>query len=368
MQMELTESYRHQVRTGNLQADPGQLSALEALQQLNREISGRERTRSFFGFRRYRPRIHGLYLWGGVGRGKTMLMDMFHSRSTASTKKRWHFLEFMQIVHGLLGEVRRTGVSDAIPPVAERIAAEASLLCLDECQINDIADAMVVGRLFGHLLDVGSTVCTTSNRPPRDLYKNGINRHLFVPFIELIEDRMLVHEMGTGTDHRREQMVGERVYFTPLGPEATGAIDRMWNRLVGSRSSSLRIPVLGREVSLNRYRDGVARTTFRHLCGHDHGPADFLAIASSVRVLIVEDIPYLSRSSYNEAKRFVMLVDALYEAEVRLIVSAADVPEFLYVEGEGAFEFARTASRLHEMQGAAWGERRVSEQTELPEP
>ena len=215
---------------------------------------------------------------------------------------------------------------------------------------------MIVGRLFQMLFDRGVTVVTTSNRVPDDLYKDGLNRPLFLPFIQLLKDRMDVRALESETDYRQHRLAGAQVYFSPAGVAAKAAIDRIWLELTGGGADAeLKLSVKGREVVLPEYHAGVARASFWTLCGRPLGPADYLAIAGAVRVLILDEIPHLSSENYNEAKRFVTLIDALYEGKVRLICSAADEPERLYVEGEGTFEFERTASRLREMQGADWG-------------
>src|SRR5690606_32627553 len=236
------------------------------------------------------------------------------------------------------------------------------LLCFDEMQITDIADAMIVGRLFQMLFDRGVTVVTTSNRHPDALYKDGLNRQLFLPFIQLLKSQLTVMELESETDYRRHRLQGAQVYFMPSGSAAAAAIEAIWHDLTGGGGDGpLRLSVKGREVTLPEHRSGVARASFWTLCGQPLGPADYLAIANAIRVLIVEDIPYLSAENYNEAKRFVTLIDALYEARVRLICSAVDLPERLYVEGAGSFEFERTASRLREMQAADWAQARAAE-------
>ena len=222
-------------------------------------------------------------------------------------------------------------------------------------QITDIADAMIVGRLFEKLFDAGVVVVTTSNRPPGGLYQDGLNRQLFEPFIALLEARLEVHELASDTDYRQGRLAGEQVYFTPVNADARRAIDTIWTTLSGGHAEPLELAVNGRIVQLPAFRNGVARVTFWELCSKPLGPADYLAIADAVRVLVLEDIPLLSRENYNEARRFVILIDALYEARVRLIASAAAVPDRLYVEGEGTFEFERTASRLVEMSSDGWG-------------
>lgn len=301
----------------------------------------------------------GMYIWGGVGRGKSMLMDMFFDAVDAP-KRRVHFHAFMQEIHAGMHEARQQGVDDALKPVAEKIATKVRLLAFDEMQISDITDAMIVGRLFEQLFSAGVVVVTTSNRAPDDLYKDGLNRQLFLPFIELLKDRMLVHHLHSPTDYRKDKLTGSKVYFSPANDAARKAIDVVWHNLSNGRSDKLTLKIKGRKVVLSAFQNGVARVDFWQLCGKPLGAADYLAVADAVRVLILENVPRLSRSNYNEAKRFVTLIDALYEAKVRLIVSAADVPDRLYLEGGGSFEFERTASRLIEMQSEGWGQDKVS--------
>jgi cell division protein ZapE len=270
--------------------------------------------------------------------------------------KRVHFHAFMQDVQSRLHDARKTGVEDAVLPVAKDMSEGVRLLCLDEMQITDITDAVLVGRLFEGMFDAGVVVVTTSNRVPDDLYKDGQNRDLFLPFIALIKDRLVVHELASPTDYRQDRLEGEQVYFHPADSTAGDAIRAIWADLSGGKSAPLRLVVKKRNVDIPAFANGVARASFYDLCGQPLGPADYLALADAVRVLILEDIPRLGSENYNQAKRFVTLIDALYEARVRLIASAADVPERLYIEGSGSFEFERTASRLREMQGADWGQ------------
>jgi len=281
-------------------------------------------------------------------------MDMFCDLAPVP-KRRVHFHAFMQQIHAAMHAARQRGVDDAVAPVAEEVAQSVRLLCFDEMQITDITDAMIVGRLFEKLFAAGVTVVTTSNRVPDDLYKHGLNRQLFVPFIEQIKQRLEVRELVSPTDHRQGRLAGSPVYFTPADAEARAAIDAIWTDLTGGEGAPLRLSVKGREVVIPAYRDGVGRVPFWEICGRPLGAADYLAVAEAVRVLILEEVPRLGRSNFNEAKRFVTLIDALYEARVRLVISAADLPEQLYMEGEGSFEFERTASRLREMQAEGWG-------------
>jgi len=353
----LTEIYDAKVEAGELHPDAAQRAVLPALEERRAFLEQPVKKGLLGGFFRKAPEGYkGLYLWGGVGRGKSMIMDLFEKSVAIEAKRRVHFHAFMQEIHHGMHEARKTGVDDALAPVAKKVAEDLRLLAFDEMQITDITDAMIVGRLFQMLMEAGVVIVTTSNRVPEDLYKNGLNRALFLPFIDLIRDRMDVVEMISETDYRQHRLTGQQVYFTPAGSAARSAIDALWDELTGhDRGTPLVLAVQGRQVEVPRHHNGVARASFWDLCGRPLGPADYLSLAEKVRVLILEDIPMLSASNYNEAKRFVTLIDALYEAKVRLIASAADEPERLYAEGAGAFEFERTASRLREMQAADWG-------------
>ena len=359
MRQSLTEIYETRIAEGKLRPDPAQYAILPALEgvRLWLEENADRRVGLFAGlFARPIPPPKGFYLWGGVGRGKSMLMDLFHDACAIPLKRRVHFHAFMQEVHKAMHEARKSGVEDLLDPVAEAVIRDTRLLAFDEMQIRDITDAMIVGRLFEKLFAAGIVIVTTSNRPPGELYKDGLNRELFLPFIAMLEDRLQVVELESPTDYRQHRLAGAQVYFHPAG-SATAAIAAIWSDLAGGGTDQpLVLEVNSRKVELPRFANGVGRASFWDLCSKPLGPADYLAIARAVRVLILEDIPQLSSANYNEAKRFVTLIDALYEARVRLIASAAEEPERLYIEGEGAFEFERTASRLREMQAAGWGQ------------
>jgi len=350
--MTVTDAYDTAVRAGTLHYDAAQIGVLPELDRVRAALAEPIKTGLF---RKAPPPIAGLYMWGGVGRGKSMLMDLLYD-TVDVPKRRMHFHAFMQWVHSEMAAARKTGVDDAIAPVAAKLAAEVRFLAFDEMQINDITDAMIVGRLFEALFAAGVTVITTSNRPPDDLYKNGLNRQLFIPFIALLKDQMVVHELFSDTDYRQDRMAGTPSYFSPINADARHAIDDIWAKLSNGQAAPLVLHVKGRQVALPLFHNGVARVGFFDLCGKPLGAADYLALADAVRVLILENIPALTRSNFNEAKRFVTLIDALYEAKVQLICSAAAQPEMLYVEGEGTFEFERTASRLREMQSDGWGQ------------
>lgn len=356
--------YRRRVAEGALDADPAQRLAVEKLQLLAMRLADYNPAKpkrvglGLFGWGRDRLEqkpVPGLYLYGGVGRGKSMLMDLFFEAAPVSPKRRVHFHAFMLEMHRGIAAARARGVTDPVRPVADAVADGATLLCFDEMQITDITDAMLVGRLFERLFERGVVIVTTSNRAPDELYKDGLNRNLFLPFIALIADRLEVHELASATDHRLDRLHGAPVYHAPLGAAATAALDAAWDQLAGGAGWPLALAVQGREVVIPAFRNDVGRASFADLCSRPLGPADYLAIAEAVEVLILDDIPLLGPSRNNEARRFVTLVDALYEAKVRLICSAAAEPNALYVEGAGAFEFERTASRLHEMRSAGWG-------------
>ncbi|MDO5621191.1 MAG: cell division protein ZapE [Paracoccus sp. (in: a-proteobacteria)] len=355
--------YEQAATEGRLTPDPGQRAVLPAMDAVIARLRAAEQTpapqtgllsRLFGRTETAAPDTRGLYLWGGVGRGKSMLMDMLMAAAPDIPARRVHFHEFMQEIQAGLNAARLRGDPDAVRPVANAVADQLRLLCFDEMQITDIADAMIVGRLFQILFERGVVIVTTSNRVPDDLYKNGLNRQLFLPFIALIRDRMQVVELSSPRDHRQDRLAGAQVWFTGSGARA--AMDVRWNQMTaGDQVAPLLLEVKGRSVTLPLHDAGVARAGFADLCGHALGPADYLAIAAAVDVLFIDDIPRLDRAAQNEAKRFVTLIDALYEAKVRVLASAEAEPEALYPAGEGAFEFERTASRLREMQDANWG-------------
>ena len=355
--------WKARVDAGELTADPAQEHAAQILTMLTVQLadwkSGRK---SLFG--RAKPAPKGLYLWGGVGRGKSMLMDLFFDTAPVERKRRAHFHEFMLDAHARITEWRslspgerkrrpeyvKSAGDDPIPPVARGLVQNAKLLCFDEFQVTDIADAMILGRLFEAMFDEGLVVVATSNRHPDTLYKDGINRQLFLPFIALLQQKLDVHEMAGETDHRLRQLEAAPVYYAPLTVDADLAMDDAWERLTqGASPQSCELDVNGRALKVEREAAGVARFSFEELCARPLGSADYLAIASRFHTVLLERTPKLSPDKRNEAKRFVTLIDALYEARTKLVMSADAEPEGLYPAGDGAFEFERTVSRLVEM-------------------
>ncbi len=315
------------------------------------------------GFFRKAPEPpRGLYIVGEVGRGKTMLMDLFFAEASVEPKRRVHFHAFMQDVHARLHRARQSQVQDALAPVAKAISSEARLLCLDEMQITDIADAMIVGRLFEGLLAGGTVIVTTSNLAPKDLYRDGLNRQLFLPFIGLIEQRLEVVMLASATDYRLGRVKAHETFLTPLGLETDARLQDLWRRLTDTeRGEPMEVDVLGRRLHVPQAAHGCARFFFADLCERPLGPPDYLALAHNFRTVFVEHIPALNPERRNEAKRFVLMIDTFYDARVRLVASSAQPPEGIYPAGDHAFEFGRTVSRLKEMQSASWWGKKIAE-------
>ena len=351
----LTDIYNQMVSDGSLEDDLGQRIILKELEKVNHGIS-RSKAKSLF-FKKIDD-FKGVYIWGGVGCGKSMLMDLF-VKNLLVPNRRVHFHAFMQEIHASLHNARGSGTKDPLTVVANKVIKNFRVLALDEMQIKDITDAMIVGRLFTLLLDGGVQIVTTSNRVPSDLYKDGLNRQLFLPFIALIESQLNILNLPSKTDYRKNRLRGTPVYFNLQDTKAKNKLDNLWEELSGDENQDFHLIVNKRKIKFPFYSNGVAKFTFFELCRENRGPADFLAIVDNVRVLIVENVPQLGRSNFNEAKRFVTLIDTIYEAGIVFICSAAAEPEYLYLEGEGVFEFERTVSRLNEMQSDSWGKKLI---------
>jgi cell division protein ZapE len=291
-----------------------------------------------------------------------MLMDLFFAQVQVTRKRRIHFHGFMQDVHARLHAARQSQAQDAIAPVAEALAAEARLLCLDEMQITDIADAMIVGRLFEAMMAAGTVIVTTSNLKPDDLYRDGLNRQLFLPFIGLIRERMDVVSLDSATDYRLGRVKAHETFLTPISPETDAQLQDLWRRLTDTEQGEpVEIDVLGRKLHVPQAAHGCARFTFAELCEKPLGPPDYLALAHNFRIVFVECIPALNPDRRNEAKRFVLMIDTFYDAKVKLVATAARPPEGIYPAGDHAFEFGRTVSRLKEMQSAGWWGKKIAE-------
>lgn len=349
----LLAAYRQRLAEGELAPDADQARAAEQLEVLEKAL---ERWKpGGWPIKAKPPR--GLYLWGPVGRGKSMLLDLFFEAAPVKKKRRVHFHEFMLSQHAFMRKAREYGhgQDQLIADAAKAVASEASLLCFDEIQVTDIADAMILGRLFERLFSDDVVIVATSNRPPDDLYKNGINRQLFLPFIDLLKRQLDVTQIAGPQDFRLRQLMAAPIYYVPLGPAADEAMDNAWKRLTANATpNAVTLDVGGRELRVQRQAAGVARFKFDELCARALGPADYLEIAERFHTVLLENIPRLTPSAREEAARFRTLIDALYEAKVKLVASADAQPIDLYPAGDQSFEFERTASRLMEMRSETY--------------
>jgi cell division protein ZapE len=361
-------AYQAMIANGSLAADPAQATAINRLQDLWERLRGydpKPAPEAGGGFLARLMRLRhteeyvptGLYLVGEVGRGKSMLMDLFFDTADVARKQRIHFHRFIQNVHARIHAWKKAhpDVVDPIPPLADQIAADSALLCFDEFQVNDIADAMILGRLFQALFDRGVVVVTTSNTAPDDLFKGQPGRDAFLPFIALIKQRLELMVMDGGRDYRRERMRGLRTWLVPADAMSRRELDKAFLRLTGgSAVRPMTLTVTGRTLVVPQAADGVARFDFDSLCNTALGAGDYLAVATNFHTLILDDIPHLSPNNYDQARRFIVLVDTLYDQHVKLVASADATPDQLYQHGENAKMFERTASRLDEMQSEDW--------------
>jgi cell division protein ZapE len=357
-------AYRALRGEGNLRHDAGQLLAAEKLQSLHNALrgyrpaaeSGGWKARLGLARRREEP-PQGLYIFGSVGTGKSMLMDLFFKSAPVEKKRRVHFHAFMQEVqerlHAWRQDPANKGKADPLPVIGGELAEEAWLLCFDEFHVVNIADAMILGRLFETLFALGIVVVATSNWPPDRLYEGGLQRERFQPFIDLVKQRLDVLELDSGVDYRQQRIKDITAYHAPLGPRAEQALDKAFGELTeGLTARPDTLAYKGREIPVPLTAGGVARFSFAELCEKPLGPGDYLAIAGLYHTVILSGVPMLSAEKRNEARRFMTLIDALYEHRVKLVVSAAAPPERLYPSGDGAVEFQRTVSRLQEMRAA----------------
>jgi cell division protein ZapE len=358
--------YRALVEAGTLEPDDAQAEAAAALDAVAERLEDYEPPR--LALLRQADPPPGLYLWGGVGTGKSLLMDLFFDTAPVpkEERRRVHFHAFCQEAHRFIANwrklsdrerkrhparARRAPIDDPLPHAAKALFQRARLLCFDEFQVTDVADAMILSRLFEGLWERGAVIVATSNRPPEDLYKDGLNRPLFLPFIDALKERCTVHRLDAGRDYRLHRLEREAVYHAPLGPEAKEAMDRAFTDLTaGTQAAPATLEVAGRTLVIPQAARGVARASFEDLCAKALGPADYLEIARTFQTVLLDRVPVMGPENRNEAKRFVTLIDALYEHRCKLVVSAEAPPSALYPSGDGSFEFARTASRLEEMQ------------------
>src|SRR5271169_5107245 len=367
MPSSVTAQHMEAVAAGSIEEDRAQLSVVGMMAQLEARIVEYRLARKssalgwlFASRARGEPALKGLYIYGAVGRGKTMLMDFFFEASPVARKRRAHFHEFMLDVHERVHAIRQQMKlgehqgEDSIALVANNLAEEAWLLCFDEFHVTDIADAMILGRLFTHLFELGIVMVATSNVAPEDLYKDGLNRALFVPFIHMLEQRMDVVRLEARTDFRLEKLGGKPVWYVPADAAADRALDDAWWRLSGGhRGSAQDLPLHGhgRSVHVPRAFMGVARFNFHDLCEQPLAAADYLRLAHEYHTIILDHVPAMTFDNRNAAKRFIILIDTLYDMNVKLIASAAAEPDGLYTADQGyaALEFNRTASRLIEI-------------------
>ena len=356
--VDISNRYSALVAAGELKPDRDQAAAAAALAKVQAQLEAvPPRGSTLWRFLGKKPEpVRGLYLWGGVGRGKSMLMDLFFECVRIKRKRRAHFHEFMIDIHARLKIERDKELGDPIKPVVEALADEARLLCFDEMVVNNMADAAIMSRLFAGIIAAGVTVVTTSNRHPDDLYKDGLNRQLFLPFIELVKQELDVVTLDGPTDYRRERLGNVKTWLVPNGPEATAALSETFFRLTDyPPEDRAHVPTLeidvggGRMLHVPKALKGVAVFSFKKLCAEARGASDYLAIARRFHTVIMVGIPVLGSHNRNEAARFVTLIDALYEYKVKFLASADAAPDALYAEGDGRFEFDRTVSRLMEM-------------------
>ena len=358
----LVKAYANLTEMGGFHFDEMQLNLICQLDLFAHELQSHvkdSKKRGFLGKvlrknKRQKP-VRGFYIYGGVGRGKTMLMDLLYKNIKISSKKRFHFHEFMRDVHEEIRVARERKIADPIELVAGKIFENISLICFDEMQISDIADAMLVGRLFEKIVNMQISFICTSNRKPRDLYKDGLNRELFLPFIALLENNLKIFPLNADRDYRRDLLKGSEKYFVLSNPNSHDSFQKLWVSLTrGEKALPFEIKIGTRTLIIPYFINGIGRLTFKDLCEKPLSSREYLEMCNEIKVLFLEDIPIFSNENLDSSKRFVSLIDVIYENQVRFICKAEDEPNSLYKSKRGAFEFERTISRLEEMRSANW--------------
>ncbi|KZL20497.1 AFG1-like ATPase [Pseudovibrio axinellae] len=357
--------YNAMVTRGDLDVDPVQVEVAKRLDALTAKLVERKPDekkgllgRLFGKGKDDQDFVKGLYVWGSVGRGKTMLMDLFYDLSPEPKKRRLHFHEFMEEIHDRVFMVRKQVSAgtikdrDPIIPIAEEIAKDTRLLCFDEFTVTDIADAMLLGRLFSKLFEAGVVLVCTSNVVPDELYKDGLNRDHILPFLRSLNERVDVLHLDAPTDYRLEKLSGSDTYLTPIAPDSLHRMEKLWDSMTyGLQCHLVELENKGRKIPVSRTCSAIAWFTFQELCCTPLGPSDYLRITHAFNTVFLEDVPVMDKARRNEAKRFINLIDTLYDNHVHLVIQAEAQPQNLYVASSGteAFEFDRTASRLIEM-------------------
>lgn len=367
MSRRVRERYAEMVAAGEIELDPAQQRVGGRLDELARELEawspGGKGLFSRFQ-RKAAPGPRGLYIHGGVGRGKTMLMDLFFESVQFQPKRRNHFHQFMAEAHERIAKARQTHTGDPIPHVAAEMVGSPGLLCFDELHVTDIADAMILGRFFKVVFERKAVVVATSNAMPDELYRNGLNRQLFLPFIDLIEDNMDVLELVSAKDFRLDKIAGQPLYFTPADGAARHAMNQHWIRMTGQHATEpMVLEVKGRRLIVPVAAAGVARFSFEDLCERPLGAIDYLAVAHAFHTVLIDDIPVMGSARRDHARRFINLIDTFYDNGVCIVVSAEAQPDDLYVAGDGSDLFTRTASRLIEMRSEAYVAHRTDRAT-----
>lgn len=361
-------AYDKLIASGQIELDANQVKLVRLFDELlisleKKRLSRKSSALGWLFAKKADNNIKGLYIWGEVGRGKSMLMDLFFETLPHKRKRRVHFNDFMQDAQERIHKHREaykngdTKEEDPIPTIAEILAEQASVLCFDEFTVTDIADAMILGRLFEAMFSEGVVVIATSNVEPKNLYLNGLNRKIFLPFIDLLAANVDVFQLDARTDFRLEKLNQAPVYNTPLNAKTRKAMDAAWLRLTGSKVGKPEtLKLKGRELVIPQALQGVARVSFKTLCLEPRSAADYLVLARHYHTIFLEDVPVMEREDHNSAKRFILLIDTLYDNHIRIVVSAQAMPDKLYTAKSGteAFEFKRTKSRLHEMQSVEY--------------